>query len=111
MEMVENGTISLAWFVTVVLIWAATIYQSHRLFRKFVAKYPDVASREIPYAFSHFAHPQKALFFWRRRSVELLRPDGELWKQRQCFVYLSVASLVVPFVGFGVLLLYAILHR
>ena len=111
MGMVENGTIPFALFLLVVGIWALTIYQSHRLYRMFIVKYPEVASREIPYAFSHLAHPGKVIYFWRRKARDLLNGDKELWKERQRFVYLSVASVLVPPIGFGALFLYAALHR
>jgi hypothetical protein len=110
MEMVENGTIPFALFLLVNVVWALTVYQSHRLGKLFIAKYPEVASREIPYAFSHVAHPEKAIFFWRRRAAQLLRSDRELWKERQRFLYLSAASLLVPSIGFGGFFVYAFLH-
>jgi len=109
--LMENGTIPLAWFVSVGLLWAVTIYYGHRLRQNFVAKYPEVASKEIPYAFSHFAHPEKAIYFFRRKARDVLRNDGQLLKQRQRFVYLTLLSLIAPFVGFGSLLLYALLHK
>lgn len=109
--MMENGTLPLIWCGLVALTWALTIYQSHRLGRKFVAKYPAIAAKEIPFAFSHFGHPEKAMFFWRRRAVELLRMDRELWKERRWFVGLSVASVAVFLIGFAMMLTYAVLHQ
>jgi uncharacterized membrane protein (DUF485 family) len=109
--MIENGTIPLAWFVGVALLWVATVVYGHRLRRHFVAKYPEVASKDIPYAFSHVAHPEKALFFLRRKARDVLRNDRELFKQRQRFVWLSVLSLIAPFAGFAAVFVYAMLHR
>lgn len=109
--MMENGTIPLVWFVSVALLWTVTVFYGHRLRRHFVAKYPETASKEIPYAFSHVAHPEKALYFFRTRARDFLRSDAELSKQRQWFVWLSMLSLIAPFAGFGAMFVYAMLHR
>lgn len=109
--MIENGIIPLLWFACTGFLWAVTIYYSHRLGRNFIKKYPDVASREIPYAFQHIAHPEKAFYFLRRKARDFLRNDRELFKQRQRFVWLSVLSVIAPFAGFGALFAYAMLHR
>ncbi|HRT59161.1 MAG TPA: hypothetical protein P5038_21240 [Candidatus Paceibacterota bacterium] len=95
----------------VCLVWLATIYQGHRLFYLFRTKYPQIASKEIPYAFSHFAHPEKALYFFRRKARGVLRKDSELWRQRQWFVWLTLGSLIAPFVVFVAPILYARLQR
>lgn len=108
--MVENGTIPFAWFIMVALLWATTIFRAHKLLSDFLAEYPEVASREIPYAFSHFAHPGKAAFFWRKSTVELLRNNSELWRRRQHLIYFSIASLVLPFAGFVAILIYAVMN-
>jgi hypothetical protein len=54
--MVEYGAIPLALFLLTAFIWALTAFQSSRLLRKFEAKYPAVAAKEIPYAFSHIVY-------------------------------------------------------
>ena len=51
-------------FLALVLgVWFACFIQSHRLFYKFRAKYPEIAQREIPRAFETCEHPEKLLFF------------------------------------------------
>jgi hypothetical protein len=99
-----------ALFVATCLLWGTTVIQNVILLRAFVAKYPDVAAKEIPEAFSHAGHPEKAVYFFRRKAKDFLRSDRELWKQRQRFVYLCVASLSLPFLGFGLMMIYAIVH-
>ena len=104
-----SGTIPFAWFVMVILLSALTVWQNHRLFRKFRAKYPEVAAREIPWAFSYFAHPEKGNFFFRKQAVALLRNDEDLWRERRLFVCLCYISATVPLLGFVAMLLYAML--
>jgi 4-amino-4-deoxy-L-arabinose transferase-like glycosyltransferase len=107
----KSGDISLVLFLLVCMVWLATICQGHRLFYQFRTKYPEVASKEIPYAFSHFAHPEKALYFFRRKAREFLRNDSELLRQRQLFFWLTLFSLITPFVGFAGLIFYATFHK
>jgi hypothetical protein len=78
--------------VWVVLIVATTI-QGSRLLRLFGERYPQIAQREIPYVFDNWRHPEKAIFWFRKRAVELLRNDPELWRERQRYVGLVVATL------------------
>jgi len=103
-----SGIIPVTWFLLVTCLWGLTIYQSHRLGRKFRAKYPEVAAREIPWAFSHLAHPEKGNFFLRRRAAVLLADDKELWRERRRFIWLCCVSVGFPLFGFLAILLYAI---
>jgi hypothetical protein len=82
-------------------VWLACFIQSHRLFYKFRAKYPDIAQRDIPYAFQTRENPEKLLYFLRRKSREVLRGDPELWGLRQQVKFLTVLSVIVPPVGFA----------
>jgi hypothetical protein len=77
------------WFTLIV----TTVIQNNRLFRRFRERYPQVAEREIPYAFDNFRHPEKAIYFFRKRAVETLRADPDLWRERQRFVALVIATM------------------
>ncbi len=83
-------------------VWLACFIQSHRLFYKFREKYPDVAGRDIPHAFETRENPEKLFYFFRRKSLELLRSDPELWGLRQQVKLLTILSIIVPPVGFVV---------
>ena len=81
------------------VVWLACFVQSHRLFYKFRAKYPEIAQRDIPYAFQTRENPEKLLYFFRRKSAEVLRDDRELWGLRQQVKFLVILSIIVPPVG------------
>ena len=87
-------------FCTTAALWFITWLYAHRLLHSFCARFPVVAQREIPYAFDRwFAHPEKAIFFFRRRAAEILRNDPSLWRQRRTFIFLSVLSVLIPVLG------------
>jgi hypothetical protein len=92
----QGETTQLLVFLIIPLTWGLTIFQSHRLGRRFIAKYPKIAWREIPDACSHFAHPRNALFFFSSKARELISGDAELWKERQRLIVLSIASMAAP---------------
>jgi hypothetical protein len=48
---------------------------------------------EIPFVFDNRRHPEKAIFFFRKRARDILQPEPELWRERQRFVALSLAML------------------
>jgi len=98
----------LTLFIGTCLLWAFTAFYNGRIFQAFRKKYPDVAAREIPFAFDTSAHPEKALFFFRRKAVELLRGDPVLWPMRQRFLRLIMLSLILPPLGFFPLFFYAV---
>ena len=79
-------------------VWILTVRQSSRLIELFWQRLPKVAEREIPGTFDR--HPEKVIFFFRRRAVKVLRGDRLLWKQRQHFLLLVTLSALVPMVGF-----------
>jgi hypothetical protein len=91
------------------VLWGITVWYSHRLGHAFCDGFPAVAAREIPFAFDRwFAHPEKAIFFFRRRAAEIIRTDPGLWCMRKRFIALSVASLVFPLCWFIPLFIYAV---
>jgi hypothetical protein len=88
-------------FCATAAIWFATWLYAHRLFHRFCARFPAVAQQEIPYAFDRwFAHPEKAIFFFRRRAAEVVRDDPLLSLQRRRFILLSLFSVLIPVLGF-----------
>lgn len=88
----------------ILAVWLACFIQSHRLFYKFRAKYPQIAQRDIPHAFQTCEHPEKLLYFFRRKSWEVLRSNPELWGLRQQVLFLTILSLLIPPVGLTFLL-------
>jgi hypothetical protein len=85
------------WPISAMCVWMAlciaTVIQNSRLLRMFRERYPQIAQREIPFVFDNWRHPEKAIFFFRKRAVDILRPDPDLWRERQRFVALVVATL------------------
>jgi hypothetical protein len=91
-----------------VALWWFTAWYSARLFHAFCVRFPSVAQREIPYALDRgVTHPEKAIFFFRRRAAEVTSADSILSRQRKRFIALSVASLVFPVLWFAPLCIYA----
>jgi len=80
----------MAVWMTLVL---ATAIQNGRLVELFRKRYPQVAQREIPSVFDNWRHPEKAIFFFRKRATDMLRSAPELWRERQRFVELVMATL------------------
>lgn len=76
------------WMTLVV----ATVIQNTRLLRLFRERYPQIAQREIPYVFDKRRHPEKAIYFFRKWAVGTLRADPHLWRERQRFVALVIAT-------------------
>lgn len=79
------------------VVWMAliltTAIQNRRLLRLFRERYPQVAQKEIPFVFDNWRHPEKAIYFFRKRTVETLRADPQLWRERQRFVALVFATV------------------
>jgi hypothetical protein len=91
-------------------LWGITVWYSHRLLHAFCDRFPSVAQREIPYAFDRgFAHPEKAIFFFRRRAAEVTGADPTLSRQRRRFIGLAVASVVFPVLWFAPLFIFAVI--
>jgi hypothetical protein len=91
-------------------LWFVTWLYAHRLLHRFCARFPEVAQREIPYAFDRScAHPEKAIFFFRRRAAEVIRADPALWRERRRFIALSLLSVVFPLLWFLPLFVFAVI--
>jgi hypothetical protein len=96
-------------FVMTCLVWFLTAWQSSRVLWIFRERHPQVAQREIPYVFDNWLHPEKVLFFFRRRASQILRGDLEVWRERQRFMVLALLSVVVPLLGSLTIIVYGIL--
>jgi hypothetical protein len=79
-------------------VWVLMAWQNSRLVHLFWQRLPHIAQRELPATLDR--HPEKAIFFFRRRAVEVLRGDEVLWRQRQRFLFLFALSVLVPVLGF-----------
>jgi hypothetical protein len=96
-----SATYPFTLFCITGVLWFVTWLCAHRLLHAFCDRFPLVAQREIPCAFDRwFAHPEKGIFFFRRRAGEVLRGDPRLWRQRQWLLFLSALSVSVPVLGF-----------
>jgi hypothetical protein len=91
------------------MVWIMCAIDSHRLFYRFRAKYPDLARQHIPHAFDPYAHPEKFIFFFRKRSKDILKCDDGLWALREKVKFLGILSIIVPPIGFVLLVLVAFL--
>ena len=100
---------SLILFFATGVVWFLMALQNSRLLCAFRERYPQIAQQEIPYVFDTWRHPEKTLFFFRRRAAELLRADTTLWRERRRFIILSVLSVLVPVLGFLPLFIYAVI--
>jgi hypothetical protein len=101
------GVVLLSWSV-----WLCLFIQSHRLFYRFRAKYPELAKKDIPYAFEYVQHPEKFLYFFRAKSEAVLRQDHALWKLRNQVRVLLILSGVIPVGGVIAVVLTAVqFHR
>jgi hypothetical protein len=104
----SSGVLPFTLFCTTTALWMITVWYSHRLGHRFCERFPLVAQREIPYAFDRgLAHPEKAMFFFRRKAGEAMRDDPALCRQRKVFITLSILSLAVPVAGFLPMFVYA----
>ncbi len=96
-------------FLATGILWFFTALQGRRLLRSFRERYPQIAQREIPYAFDKQRHPEKALFFYRRKAGEILREDTALSRSRRRFIQLSLFSVLVPALGFLSLAIFTVI--
>ena len=87
----------------VMATWVAWVVEAHRLFYRFRALHPEVARREIPYAFQAAQHPEKFFYFFRKSSQQLLRADPTLSTLLTRVRVLSVLAVTVPVVGATIL--------
>ncbi len=88
-------------FCTIGGVWFCTAWSAGRLHNAFCGRFPLIAEEEIPHAFDpRFKTPEKLIFYFRRRAVELLRHEPKPWRKRQRFVLLCILSLAIPVLGF-----------
>jgi hypothetical protein len=92
--------VGLTWFVVSGFVFVATGVQARRLLAKFKQVYPELAEREIPYAFEGIGHPEQFLFFYRKRGAEMLRNDPRLLRMKSWLTVLLALSAIVPLGGF-----------
>ena len=83
-------------FVIIISCWVLTLIQSHRMFYAFRKKYPEIAKKKIPNAFTRYADPEKILFFFKRENLPLLQKDKKIWRLRQQTKILFTLSIGVP---------------
>jgi hypothetical protein len=91
----------------VMLVWVFTVRQNGKLVKAFWERLPKVAAQELPGTLD--LHPEKFIFFFRRRAADVLREDQVLWKMRQLLVLWVVLSLLTPVLGMLPLLILAVL--
>ena len=91
----------------VMLVWVFTARQNAKLLKAFWDRLPKVAAQELPGTLD--LHPEKFIFFFRRRAAEVLRGDEVLWKMRQRLVLWVVLSILTPILGMLPLLILAVL--
>jgi len=94
-----NAIYPLILFFTTGLVWFLMAWQNSRLVHLFWQRLPHIAQQELPGTLDR--HPEKTMFFFRRRAVEVLRSDAVLWQQRQRFLFLFALSVLVPVLGFA----------
>lgn len=98
----------IALFSLTGIIWLGCAIQNSRLLRSFEARFPEQAKKDIPYSFSNMRHPEKLFYFFRKKSLPLLKSDSRIWSLRQQFKYLLILSFTVPILGFSILATYAL---
>jgi len=88
-------------FIIIIGCWVLTLMQSHRMFYTFRKKYPEIAKKKIPNAFTRYADPEKILFFFRKENLPLFQADKKIWRLRQHTKVLFALSVGVPLlIGF-----------
>ena len=92
-------------FVITATVWLITAKQNSRLVELFWKKHPETAKQEL--SDTSERNPKNTLYFFRRRSLTILRGDHEIWRQRQRLKFLMLLSALVPLVGFLILALVA----
>ena len=100
----------LLFFISFALCAVLLHVMAARMFFKFADRYPEIARREIPHAFSLWAHPEKFFFMFRKKLRPVLQGDAELWALRQRVKGLTIIVFVVfPAVFFAAFLTIVIL--
>jgi hypothetical protein len=97
-------------FIVTAAIFLALWIDAHLLLHRFVARFPDIADREIPYASDRgIAHPEKALFFYRKKAAQILSAEPALARQRRRLIILTILAILVPALGMLGLILTAVI--
>ncbi len=96
----------LVFVAAIPVLWLTLFFRSHQLFYAFRDRYPEEAERKIQHAFEFRRHPSKFFYFMSADSDAFLqeKKDFDLLLKRQSVVRLSIAALVVPFGGLGLLI-------
>jgi hypothetical protein len=81
----------------VMLEWVFISRHHGKLVETFWDRLPKVAAQELPGTLDR--HPEKFIFFFRRRAADVLRGDEVLWKMRQRLLLWVVLSVLTPVVG------------
>lgn len=106
----KTEIIPIALFSLTGIIWLLLWIQSHRLLFKFRKKFPDIAERDIPYAFNDaIRHPEKFFYFIKKGNIEKLSKDIEIAKLRRQVVILFRMSYLVPLLGSLLLLIFVLI--
>ena len=91
------GIIMLSVFILTGLLWFIVFIQGSRLFFTFRKKYPEVAKKEIPYAFELYRRdPERVFYFFRKKSSALIQQDETLRKLKRQIIVFGIASLALP---------------
>jgi hypothetical protein len=104
-NMIDTYPIILVFVI--MLVWLFTARQNGKLVKAFWDRLPKVAAQELPGTFDR--HPEKFIFFFRRRAAEVLRGDEVLWKMRQRLVLWVALSILTPILGMLPLLILAVM--
>jgi len=100
------GTIS--WVVLILTacsaVWAMTASSS--LLIRFREKHPRLAEDHVPYAFDSWAHPEKAVFCFRKLFRGVFISDPELRRLRRRYAASIVVTISLPLVWMVVLLFF-----
>lgn len=91
-----NGALALGWLAINGSLLLALAFVAQRLLHRFKMKYPDVATKEIPYVFEGIRHPEQFLYFYRQRAAEVLKDDDVLLNLRRQLFVLTWLAVAVP---------------
>lgn len=96
-----------AFFMIIIVCWILTGIQGYRMVYAFKKKYPDIAKKKIPSAFtpSYKDNIEINLFFFRKTNIHLFKDDKQIWKLRQQTKILFFLSIVIPII-FALLSIY-----
>jgi len=84
--------------IVIIMCWLLTAIQGYRLVRLFKNKYPEIAKKKIPSAFTPYYKDnfEINLFFFSKENIPLLQKDQIIWKLRQQTKILFILSIGTP---------------